>query len=371
MCVSVASLLLITRLHDSTQGFASTGIRADGRATQEGIGSGERRPRPQRQEAKGGGGSRRRRGQGGGGRRVQPSLEAERAVVPVLAMEEPQISLTFGVSIFHCQACLLPLKPPIFKCEAEHVVCGACRGKHGEACDRAATYAPCRELDAVVLDAKLPCQYAEFGCKSVVAYYLAADHHAACPSAPCFCPAPDCDFISSSARLADHFRDAHSWPVTAFSYGRPRKLAVPAPAPDGRHVLVGEGDGGVFLLSASALGAATAVSLVRVISNGAAAAAGGQFWCKLWVELPTCKNRMVMITSTVGNSDLSRGFPEPDVDMFLVVPPVLLDDCVRRGAGAHGSHRQAQTCHPQVRHSIIEVPQDAAVMGLHGRETRY
>lgn len=41
--------------------------------------------------------------------------EGEGAVVAVAAMEEPQINLMFAVSRFHCEACLHPLKPPIFK----------------------------------------------------------------------------------------------------------------------------------------------------------------------------------------------------------------------------------------------------------------
>lgn len=31
------------------------------------------------------------------------------------AMEEAQISLRFGLTLFHCRSCLLPLKPPTFK----------------------------------------------------------------------------------------------------------------------------------------------------------------------------------------------------------------------------------------------------------------
>jgi hypothetical protein len=30
-------------------------------------------------------------------------------------MEEAQISLRFGLTLFHCRSCLLPLKPPTFK----------------------------------------------------------------------------------------------------------------------------------------------------------------------------------------------------------------------------------------------------------------
>ena len=80
----------------------------------------------------------------------------------------------------------------------------------------------------------------------------------------------------------------------------------------------------MFLVSACALGAATAVSLVRV---RAAAAGAVQFKCELWVKrLPSNKDTLVRIMSPVRSSDLSGGFPAADTNMFLAVPPVLLHD---------------------------------------------
>ncbi|CAO2180704.1 unnamed protein product [Urochloa humidicola] len=254
--------------------------------------------------------------EGGEGAVAAVELELE-------AMDEPQINVTIGISLLHCQACILPLKPPTFKCEAGHVVCCTCRGKHGEACGRAAAYAACRELDAVLLDAKLSCQYQEFGCRSLVAYYQAADHHGACPWAPCACPAPGCGILAAPATLVEHFRDNHGWPVTKLRYGEACRLPVPVPA-QGCHVLVGEGDRSVFLVSPCALGAATAVSLVRVRAAGATGAA--QFKGALWVELPSSKDKLVLTMRSVRSSDLSDGFPAAGKNMVLTVPPVILQD---------------------------------------------
>ncbi|KAL6847793.1 hypothetical protein ACP4OV_021921 [Aristida adscensionis] len=241
---------------------------------------------------------------------------------------QQQMTFTMAASLFHCQACLHPIKPPTFLCAAGHVVCGTCRVNHGEACAHAAAYAPCPAFDAVVRGATRPCQYAEFGCEAMVVYHEAGEHHGACPWAPCSCPAPGCESFTSPPRLVEHFGRHHQRPVTGVRYGRPSRIAVPAPS-HGCHVLTSEADGSVFLVcstpctAGAGAGAGVAVSLVCVRASGAAAAAA-RFWCKLSVEVPGDTDRMAMITSLVASSDLSGGFPTTERGMFLVVPPVLL-----------------------------------------------
>nr|XP_034594485.1 putative E3 ubiquitin-protein ligase SINA-like 6 [Setaria viridis] len=219
---------------------------------------------------------------------------------------EPQVILRMSVTLFHGEACLRPLKPPTFKCEAGHRVCGTCRDSHSK-------------------DAKLPCAHREFGCESYVVYHEEADHLRACPWAPCSCPDQGCPFFSSPARLLEHLGAHHPWPVTAVSYGKPCKL--PVPPPQGWHILVAgeeEEDRRVFLVAASVLGAATAVSVVCVRANGDAAAGAPQFECVLWVEGPVHNRAYTTISSTVRSSNLSRGFAAADQGMFLAVPPQLL-----------------------------------------------
>ncbi|GJN37627.1 hypothetical protein PR202_gb26601 [Eleusine coracana subsp. coracana] len=256
----------------------------------------------------------------------QGSSDPGVALVATEAMGEPQISLRLGITLFHCRACLRPLKPPTFKCDADHVVCFACRTVHGQGCPAGAAYVACPEVDAFVRNAKQPCAFEEFGCNSVVVYHSAADHHRACPWAPCSCPSPGCDFLSSPARLLDHFAAAHAWPVAEVSYGRPHALAVPPPG--ARHALVGEEDRRVFLVSASAVGAAAvAVSLVCVRANGGAAEGVPQYRCKLWAEVASNKDNMTMMMSTVASSNLAGGLPAAgEQGMFLAVPVDILHD---------------------------------------------
>ncbi|KAJ1282839.1 hypothetical protein BS78_03G082700 [Paspalum vaginatum] len=252
--------------------------------------------------------------------------EGERALVAMEEQEEAQISLRMSVSHLHCVACLLPLKPPTSKCEAGHVVCSGCRGRHTtQVCVGAANYSTCAELDLILRDAKVPCAYGEYGCTSWVVYYEAADHHRCCRCAPCFCPDPGCEVLTSPAELAEHFASHHGWPITKFDYGRPCKLAVPGL--QDKLVLVGEGDGSVFLVSSQcALGVATAVSLVCVRACGDAAAGAPQFRCKLWVEVEGNRENLALVTSMVASSNMSRGFVPAEQGMFLVVPPELLHD---------------------------------------------
>ncbi|CAO2160857.1 unnamed protein product [Urochloa humidicola] len=263
-----------------------------------------------------------RRGQGQA--EASQGGEGEGAMVAVeQAMEEPQISVKLPVARLHCHACHLPLKPPTFKCDAGHVVCSTCRGGHGQACaGGAAGYASCVELDHILRDAKVPCAYADFGCASWVVYHDAAEHHRYCRCGPCFCPEPDCVLFASPATLAEHFAAHHGWPVTKIAYGKPCKLAFPGP--NGRQVLVGDGDGSVFLLSPCALGAAMAVSLVCVKAGGAAAPR--QFRCKLWAEVEGNNENLALLTSMVASSDLSGGLVAAEQGMFLAVPPDLMHD---------------------------------------------
>lgn len=218
----------------------------------------------------------------------------------------------------------------VLQCEHGHVICGVCRNSHAQVCS-GAVYSPCVEVDAFVRDAKQPCPYEEFGCKSAVVYFEAAEHQRACPWAPCSCPAPGCGFFSSPARLAGHFTGAHAWPVTEVSYGKPFRVALPPP--QGWHVLVGAEDRCVFLVSACALGvgAAAAVSLVCVRANGDAADGAPQFRCRLWAEAANSKESVVVMMSMVKSSRLCGGagaFSAADQGMFFVMPPEIMDDAL-------------------------------------------
>ncbi|XP_044971905.1 putative E3 ubiquitin-protein ligase SINA-like 6 [Hordeum vulgare subsp. vulgare] len=269
----------------------------------------------------------------GGGAVVSPA--AAEAMAP-----PAQIDVRMDVVLLHCQACLLPLKPPVFKCEAAgHVVCCFCRAGHAALCSRATAH--CGELDAVVGAAKVPCPYKAFGCERYVVYHDAAGHERACQWAPCSCPEHGCAFVGSRAMLLGHFAAAHQRPAVTIRYGRAWNLGLSLS--HRWHALVGDEDRSVFLVSLGPLGAATAVSLLCVRPDGEAAP---QFRCKLSVERPAGdgKDNVVLMASAVSNSALSTGAPAPGQGMFLAVPQELLSgdtltlslriDLIRPAAGA-------------------------------------
>jgi E3 ubiquitin-protein ligase SIAH1 len=209
------------------------------------------------------------------------------------------------------------------QCESGHVLCCYCRGGHVEVCGRADIH--CDGMDAFVSAAKVPCAYARFGCDSYVVYHQAAQHKRDCHHAPCLCPEPGCGFLGVPPALIDHFASTHSRTIIAVRYGRPWNLSLPLA--QRWHVVVGQDDQSVFLVTLGELGAAaTAVSTVCVRADGAAAAAGApQFWCKLSVEHPGGdKDKVVLMASSVGSSALSNGAPVPGQGMFLAVPRELM-----------------------------------------------
>ncbi|CAL4951176.1 unnamed protein product [Urochloa decumbens] len=280
----------------------------------------------------------------GGGRRGEGGLEEEEVgqsgdawavVASTEVMHVPQLNnlsmgLTLmGISLLRCRACLLPLKPPTFKCVAGHILCGACRARHAQACAVATAYAACAEVDAFVRDAKVPCVFAGHGCASYVAYYQAADRERACPWAPCYCPDFACHFFTSPARLLDHFRADHpSWPVTSVAYGEAMKLTLPPPPGQGLIIVLVSGeDRSVFLVSSSALGRTTAVSVVCVRANGDAAAGVSQFSCEIFLQPPRDNRNLASLSLTfpMPSSDMWAGvFTAAEQDYLLAMTPKMM-----------------------------------------------
>ena len=173
------------------------------------------------------------------------------------------------------------------QCKGGHLACGNCIAG-GEECRRCDPNGGGggggfdirnTAIDAVVSAARVECPHG--GCGTHVAYHELDAHRGACPHAPCLCTEPGCGFAGLPPALAAHLVAEHAWPKLTVQYGKLHRFRVPVPS---RRVLVGAGDdGGAFVLTAGALGAATAVSVVCV---RASAAPSPRYTCKMWSNLP-------------------------------------------------------------------------------------
>ena len=180
----------------------------------------------------------------------------------------------------------------------------------------------CGDMDAIICASKVPCSYRGFGCDSYVLYHEAEAHMRTCLCAPCACPEPGCGFLGSPPVLLDHFFTYHSRPIVCVRYGWTWNLSLPLS--QRWHVVVGQEDRSVFLVTLCDIGdAATAVSLVCVRANYATAATP-QFRCKLSVEDPGGdKNKVALMASTVSNNTMFDDVPIVGQGMFFAVPREL------------------------------------------------
>uniref|UniRef100_A0ACD5WQJ1 Uncharacterized protein n=1 Tax=Avena sativa TaxID=4498 RepID=A0ACD5WQJ1_AVESA len=236
------------------------------------------------------------------------------------------------MALLHCQACQVPLKPLLSMRAYEHVVCCVCRGCHDE-------------VDL----ASIPCaskQMHVFGSDSYGVYHKSDAHTLTCHFGPCACPEPGCGVQDSPLGLLNHFSTDHFRPIIILRYGVSWNLSLPLS--QSWHVVVGQEDQSVFLVTLGKLGAmATAVSLVCVRAEGTAATTVPQFWCKLSVEHPG-GDKVVLMASTVSSTTMLGGAPTPTQGMFLVVPQELisgemLDISVRIDKVRHGQDDAATT----------------------------
>ncbi|CAM0878955.1 unnamed protein product [Alopecurus aequalis] len=253
------------------------------------------------------------------------------AGVVVAAETGPRVegAIKMDMTLLHCPLCSRPLKPPVFQCKAGHLACAVCiaGGEGCRKCDpKGGGGFDVRNtaMDAVVSAARVECPHS--GCGTHVAYHALDAHRGACPRAPCLCTEPGCGFAGQPPALAAHLAAAHAWPKLTVQYGKVHRFRMPVPS---RRVLLGAGDdGGAFVLTAAALGAATAVSVVRV---RASAVPWPRYTCKMWANLPAAagasggKADVALVDMKVESSTSPGAVVAVDeLASFLTVPPRYL-----------------------------------------------
>lgn len=256
------------------------------------------------------------------------------AVVAEVNGARVEVTLKMDISVLHCPLCFSPLKPPVHKCKAGHLACGGCvadlPGSQCRRCDHGGAFDHEPAMDAVVSAARVECPHE--GCGRFVAYYEASDHKSACLHAPCLCTEPGCGFAAPPSALVAHLSAAHSVPVHRIPCGRPNKIQVPVPCPPRRLIVVTGDDGRhgpVFLLTLSALGAVTVVSVVCVRADTCMVP---RYTVKMWANGPppgpgSAANRKTdtVLADVEAVSSSSPGLVAlEDLTSYLMVPPRYL-----------------------------------------------
>ncbi|XP_068335071.1 uncharacterized protein [Pyrus communis] len=125
----------------------------------------------------------------------------------------------------------------------------------------------CGDIELVVESVRTPCRNREYGCEEIVDYVKNIDHEETCIYAPCPCPHPDCNFVSSFEQLSLHFSSKHWDSGRRFRYNTP--LAVSLGINEQFLVLQAEEDGALFLLNkgTESVGNTITITSIRPISS--------------------------------------------------------------------------------------------------------
>ncbi|VAH55840.1 unnamed protein product [Triticum turgidum subsp. durum] len=206
----------------------------------------------------------------------EPDAAAAAAAAAAEEGERPSGEVTVKIQskALCCRICSEPLKPPIFKCAAGHVLCSQCPEKLREVghvlrlgtfcalCCKSTSYSRCVELEQFIDAMKVPCSNQTYGCNEFVGYQQKEKHESSCPHAPCYCPEDNCAFKAPACCLLDHFVTAHGWSPTNLGYNKPLKIPL---ARDRRFTLLVGEDMSLFLLinTLTSIGSALAVVCVR------------------------------------------------------------------------------------------------------------
>lgn len=125
----------------------------------------------------------------------------------------------------------------------------------------------CGDIELVVESVRTPCRNREYGCEEIMDYMKNIDHEETCIYAPCPCPLPDCNFVSSFEQLSLHFSSKHWDSGRRFRYNTP--LAVSLGINEQFLVLQAEEDGALFLLNkgTESIGNTITITSIRPISS--------------------------------------------------------------------------------------------------------
>lgn len=245
-----------------------------------------------------------------------------------------EISVKIDSRVLLCRICSQPLKPPIFKCEAGHVLCSRCLEKLHEVgyvlklgvfcvlCCKNTSYCRCIEIEEFIDAVKVPCSNKIYGCSEFIKYFQKEKHESGCTHAPCYCPENGCTFVRPTGSLLNHFVDVHGWSPTYFRYNKPLKISM---ALDCRFTLLLGEDQSMFLLTNTLTDIGHALTVVCVRPHQSEPSYSCNISSTCSVSGSKAEGRLVFQKDPlVSSSSLLAGVQMGK--FFLLVPPELVDE---------------------------------------------
>lgn len=116
-------------------------------------------------------------------------------------------------SLFECPVCFDYVLPPIFQCQAGHLVCSACRPKLSCCPTCRGPLGNIRNLamEKVANTVFFPCKYSSNGCSIMLLHTEKMEHEDACEYRPYVCPCPgaSCKWQGSLEQVMPHLMMSH------------------------------------------------------------------------------------------------------------------------------------------------------------------
>jgi len=116
-------------------------------------------------------------------------------------------------SLFECPVCFDYVLPPIYQCQAGHLVCSSCRPKLNCCPTCRGPLGNIRNLamEKVASTVVFPCKYSANGCGALLLHTEKTDHEEACECRPYFCPCPgtNCKWQGSLDQVMPHLLINH------------------------------------------------------------------------------------------------------------------------------------------------------------------
>ncbi|PAN32011.1 hypothetical protein PAHAL_5G456800 [Panicum hallii] len=232
--------------------------------------------------------------------------------------------------LFKCVRCRDLLSSPVYECAAGHVTCATCHdsanggggGDHKCSHCGSSDYTPSRAVADWLRSVRFSCPNYGHGCPSFLPRHeMEAAHEGTCRYAPIFCPDRSCYFDGCPPdELERHLTTRHAWNVVSFRYGQPFSVRVQP----SRSLLRAE-DGEIFHLRSELARGGTALSMIRIRPENAAAA---EFTYELKTPAAAGLQHRMQMQSTVWATSLGHGAEDanpvsvtvPD-DMFPLEGP--------------------------------------------------